>query len=134
MTRNDHLFVSSNGALYDTREVGWSQSPPLRLVYSALKRKIRTCEDLKAALRHGGFAWPGGYTCAFVTSDGELLTFDTVREHLETVLWSIRNKADDGWRVIGVTGEYESDGPAYCSHSGELLWGDESFYDQEGSE
>ena len=80
MTCPNHLFLSDcDGCLYDTRDPEWSKNPPLRANYAIHCGSIKSVADLKATLRAGGFAWPGGYPLYFVTSDGGALSFATVR-------------------------------------------------------
>ena len=117
----DHLFCSeSDGALYDTRIPGWSKLPPLRAIYRGGQREISTCAELKAALRHGEFAWPGGYQMYFITSDGAALSFDAVRSELRSILDSVQTRSNDGWRVVGVDINYE-DNDLHCDHTGKQI-------------
>ena len=97
----DHLFVSScDGALHDTRIADWHKLPPLRANYARTHGRIRSAADLKATLRAGAYAWPGGYPLYFLTSDGGALSFATVRDNLARVLDSIATGTNDGWRVV----------------------------------
>lgn len=106
MRPNFHTF---EGSLWtDSGEV-------LREVYARTFRNIETGVQLRATLRAGEFAWPGGYQMAFFTSDGALLCFDCVRENLESVTWSIRHDCADGWQVVGADIVADYDG-AYCDH------------------
>jgi len=76
--------------------------------------------QLRETLRAGPFAWPGGYPLYFVADDGEALSFDSVRANIRQVLRSIRDSANDGWRVLGVDVNYE-DHALFCTHSGERI-------------
>jgi len=106
-----HMFISAqDGALHDTRDPQWS-ARPLRAIYSRTCRRITTAAELKATLRAGAWAWPGGYPMYFVTHDGECLSFDAVRENLAQCL-----ARESGWRVFGVEINYEDD--LYCEHTG----------------
>jgi len=87
---------------------------------------INTVKDLKQALRNGPYAWPGGYPLYFITSDGAALSFKAVRENLRCVIWSIKNKVSDGWRVQAMAINYE-DNDLYCDHTGEKI---ESAYSE----
>lgn len=116
-----HLFVSSpNGALYDTRQEGWSKAPALRADYQAGHSTISTVANLKAALRNGEYAWPGGYQMYFITNDGGALSFDAVREQLRNVIDSIQERSNDGWRVVACDINYE-DQDLVCDHTGERI-------------
>jgi hypothetical protein len=92
-----------------------------------MKIKTYSTKDLKAQLRSGDHAWPGGYPLFFITSDGAALSFDAVRENLRSVLWSIRHDVNDGWRVIGCDVNWE-DASLFCDHTGERI---QSAYSEE---
>ena len=72
-----------------------------RYEYNYTYRNIKSGRQLRANLRAGQYAWPGGYTMAFWTSDGAHLCFDCVQDNLYEVTWAIRHKCNDGWRVVG---------------------------------
>jgi len=105
------------GGLYDTRDPEWS-SKPLRVNYSRNHGTIETVADLKATLRGGEFAWPGGYQMYLITSDGEALSFDTARKEFASLVDAFRT--DTTWRVIGCDINYE-DNELYCAHSGDKI-------------
>jgi hypothetical protein len=79
-----------------------------------------TTAELKRALRSGKYTWPGAYPLFFITLDGAALSFEAVRENLRSVLWSMKNQVNDGWRVVGCDANWE-DGELYCNHSGERI-------------
>ena len=79
-----------------------------------------TTRQLKAQLRSGEFAWPGGYPLYFITSDGAAISFEAVRENIKSVIWSIRHKVNDGWSVIGCDVNWEDDSMT-CSHTGKAI-------------
>ena len=85
-----------------------------------------TTTQLKQALRSGKYTWPGDYPLFFITSDGAALSFEAVRENLRSVLWSIKNKVNDGWRVVATDVNWE-DSELYCDHTGERI---ESAYSE----
>ena len=114
-----HLFITSDGDLYDVRS-NQGFAFPLRKRFSYHFRSIATTAQLKATLRAGQFTCPGGYPLYFITSDGATLSFESVRKELSQVLWSIRNEVDDGWRVVGCDVNCE-DTELICDHSGELI-------------
>src|SRR5690554_4067854 len=99
----DHLFVASDGALYDTRRQEWHKRPPLRPVFERHFSTIKTTAEFKACLRAGGFTDAGGYALAFTTVDGCVLCFDCARKEARLILDSIRTDCRDGWRVDGIT-------------------------------
>lgn len=121
MSRPKHLFVSEcDGALHDTRAANWA-AHPLRANFSRHHLKIRTAADLKACLRAGPYAWPGGYQLWFIMADGEALSFEAARENLHELISAIRsNHRHDGWRPIAIEGEHMGDFPdgVTCAHSG----------------
>ncbi len=81
---------------------------------------INTIQDLKTALRQGQWAWPGGYPCYFITSDGEALSFDAVKANYRLVFDAVRNCLNDGWRVSAVDINYE-DQNLHCADTGERI-------------
>jgi hypothetical protein len=125
MKRPDHFFVGSmDGCLYDTRQPDWNQKP-LRWCYERPFPRIDTIAQLKATLRHGEYAWPGGYQMYFIAADGAPLSFDTVRKEWRNVLSSMWGHAggmsvDDSWRVVGCDINYE-DNELYCAHTNERI-------------
>jgi hypothetical protein len=121
-TLPDHLFVSDcDGCLYRPPNF----KTPLRTNYAQHHRQIETVADLKACLRAGDYAWPGGYALFYLTIDGDTLSPASVRREFRNVADSIRNKSADGWRVIavGTTAELEddNDNPPICSHTGKPI-------------
>ncbi len=125
-----HFFISeTDGALHDTRDANWA-SNPLRKNYRRSHREIKTVSDLKATLRAGDTAWPGGYPMFFITNDGAALSFESVRKEFRNVIDSIKNQRSDGWRVCAVEINYE-DANLYCDHSGKRI---ESAYAEDEAE
>lgn len=116
----DHLFTSTDGSLYDTRRANWNKEKPLRAIYCRTYSAIENTKQLRATLRNGGFAWPGGYPMFFICDDGGALAFETVRANLRSVLWSIRNNCADGWKVCGVSINYE-DNELTDAHTGKPI-------------
>jgi hypothetical protein len=112
----DHLFVaSSDGALYDTRAPNWSRAPALRGNYRSTHSEIRSVADMKATLRNGQYAWPGGYQMYFICSDGAALCFDCARKESRNIFEAIANKDGSGWRVVATDINYE-DSELRCEH------------------
>jgi hypothetical protein len=103
-----HLFVSHiDGSLYDTRNPKWSESP-IRTNYRYTHGQCHSLSDVKASLRAGPFAWPGGYPLFLVTADSAVLCFDCARKEFRRIVWDWFNNASTGWRVIGCGVNYES--------------------------
>ncbi len=65
--------------------------------------------DVKAALRSGKYAWPGGYPLYFLTTEGEALSFEAVRKHWADVVRSVCGfqGGDSSWCVIEVATNWE---------------------------
>lgn len=122
--RHESAPVSPSGdcALYDTRDANWSTSPPLRANFNCHHREIKSAADLKATLRAGGYAWPGGYPLYFVTSDGAALSFESVRANLRDCLGAIDfpDRFEAEWRVVACDINWE-DSELRCDHSGERI-------------
>lgn len=114
-----HLFVGIDGNLYDTRKENWHNEKPLRPVYNKVHCHINTVAELKATLRHGMYAWTGGYPLHFITSDGASLSFKTVRDNLRDVIDAIKSGLNTGWKVVALDINYE-DG-LIDDHTGEPL-------------
>jgi len=115
-----HMFCSStDGALFDVREDGWS-AKPLRAFYARTCSSIDTVTQLKATLRAGAYAWPGRYPLYFICDDGAALSFDSVKENLPQIISAIRHGLRDGWRVVACEINWE-DNDLTCEHSGKLI-------------
>lgn len=113
------MVSSSDGNLYNVELPGWTEKP-VRRNYSRGHSKIESAADLKATLRNGAFAWPGGYPLFFITSDGGALAFETVRAELRHVLDAIKSKSDNGWRVVACDVNWE-DTDLTDDHTGKLI-------------
>ena len=111
----DHLFVSScDGALHDTRMLDWSKHP-IRPDYARTHSRIENSLQLRATIRAGAYAWPGGYPMYFIANDGASMCFDCVQSQYFQCAYSIRHRIDDGWRIIACDINYE-DEDCYCEH------------------
>lgn len=88
---------------------------------------INSLSDFRRAYRNGPYAWPGGYPCYFVTSDGAALSFEAVRENLRAVIDATANRLNDGWQVTGMGINWE-DKNLTCDHTGKPI---ESAYGEE---
>jgi len=63
---------------------------------------INNSKELKEAVRHGPYAWPGGYPFYFITRDGGTLSYNTVKQEFKSILDSVRRNDNDGWLVIAM--------------------------------
>jgi hypothetical protein len=81
---------------------------------------IKTTSDLKNAIRSGAYTFPGCYPLFFITSDGAALSFEAARANLRSIFDSMRNRINDGWRVVGYDVNWE-DPALYCDHTGKRI-------------
>ena len=81
---------------------------------------INKSKTLKEHIRHGKYAWPGGYPVYFITDDGAALSYDAVKENYREVLSAVKNHDNNGWKVIAADVNWE-DGFLYCSHTGDKI-------------
>lgn len=70
-------------------------------------------EALQQFVRSGGFAWPGGYPCALLMADGEVIDAKAARENYRL----IRRKTGPDWTPVDVFIHWEGE-PLFCAHSG----------------
>lgn len=120
---NATTYIADDGCLYRQGEPA-----PVRRNYRYPHATIGSVADLKATLRAGGHAWPGGYPLHFVTADGAALSFDTVRREFRLVVDAVRRRDNaGGWRVIGCDVNWEDDSLT-DAHTGERI---ESAYGEE---
>ena len=93
--------------------------------------KIERCDQFNLALSQGPYAWPGGYPCFFLLSDGEALSFEAARENAGLIRDAIITKYNSGWRVVAYDVSWE--GPELrCAHTNELIpsaYGDDANED-----
>jgi hypothetical protein len=115
-TLPDTLFIGcDDGALY---RVG-DYSQPVRPNYSGHRRAIETVADLKATLRAGPYAWPGGYAIYFVTADGAVLSFAAALAEFRIIAGAIRDgDTRGGWRIVGTGCTADDDDTPVCDHTG----------------
>ena len=81
---------------------------------------INNTKDLRDVIRDGKYAFPGGYPKFFTTSDGGVLSFDSVLTEYRNIIHAMRNDDDDGWRVVAADINWEDTG-LYCDHTNELI-------------
>ena len=74
--------------------------------------------DLLSFIRSGGHAWPGGYQCALLMADGEVIDAQAARENYRQIRRNMGNDfyASD-WRPVTVFVHWEGE-PLQCAHSG----------------
>ena len=77
--------------------------------------------DIKSFVRSGGWAWPGGYPCALLMADGEVIDAQATRENFRQILRAMRDPhyARD-WTPVDVFIHWEGE-PLVCAHSNRLI-------------
>lgn len=121
-------FFTTDGALYDTRRQDWHNREPLRRDYARHFLRIKTTAQFKASLRAGGHTFPGGYSLAFITTDGTSICFECARKEARLILDSIRHQYHDGWQIDGLY-TVDADGGTWCDHCSAAISG--PFDDEE---
>ena len=89
--------------------------------------QIATIADFRRAMRHGKYTDLGGYPVYFITSDCAALSFDAAKQKRRAILESIRDRLNDGWRIVALDINYE-DSDLFCDHTGKRI---ESAYGEE---
>jgi hypothetical protein len=90
--------------------------------------RIYTVSDFRKAMRHGPYAWPGGYPCYFITADGAALSFKTAKAERRQIVEAIsHNQRHSGWQIVGMDINWE-DHDLTCAHTDEKI---EAAYDAE---
>jgi hypothetical protein len=105
----EKLFESDDGTLYRN-----SPLRPIRENYSRHYQVIENTHQMRASLRAGPYG-PGGYNLCFVTSDGAALCYTCARSEYRQISQSIRNRSNDGWRVVALDINYE-DNDCMCAN------------------
>ena len=116
-----HLSVGCDGELLRARRLPCFDLVVVRQNYQWHHREIKTVADLKACLRAGKYAWPGGYACYFITSDGAVLSFEAVRREFAVVAYAVKAHHNSGWQVVGMGCTAEDDEAPVCDHTGKEI-------------
>jgi hypothetical protein len=82
--------------------------------------QINSVSDFRHAIFQGPYAWPGGYPCYFITSDGESLSFEAAKAEKRNIIDSIAHDCNNGWRVVGMDINWE-DPELTCAHTGKPI-------------
>lgn len=82
--------------------------------------QINSISDFRNAMRHGPYAWPGGYPCYFITSDGAALSFKAAKQEKRNILESLASRSNDGWRIVAMDVNWE-DSSLICDHTNEPI-------------
>jgi hypothetical protein len=86
-----------------------------------------TSETIKHFIRSGGYAWPGGYPCAMLMADGEVIDATSARENFRQILDSFKRGTSRDWTPVDVFIHWEGE-PLVCAHSGRMI---ESAYGED---
>jgi len=78
-------------------------------------------DSLLSFVRSGGWAWPGGYPCALLMRDGEVIDAQAARENYRQIRRAMRDPhyARD-WTPVDVFIHWEGE-PLYCAHSNRII-------------
>lgn len=71
--------------------------------------------ELQAFIRSNGYAWPGGYQCALLMSDCEVIDVQSARENYRAI-----RRGHDTWQAEAVFIHWEGE-PIRCAHSGRMI-------------
>lgn len=76
---------------------------------------------LKNFIRSGGYAWPGGYPCALLMADGEVIDAQAARENFRQIVGALKTPhSSRDWTPIDVFIHWEGE-PLVCAHSGRMI-------------
>lgn len=77
--------------------------------------------DLQDLIRSGGYAWPGGYPCALLMADGEVIDSSAARENYRLIRRAMKDSHySRDWTPVGVFVHWEGE-PLTCAHSGRSI-------------
>jgi len=94
--------------------------------------QINSISDFRRAVRHGPYAWPGGYPVYWIMSDGGACAFDVAKSERRNMLEALADYRSNrhehsGWRPVALEINWE-DGDLFCDHTGAKI---ESAYGEE---
>lgn len=78
--------------------------------------QINSISDFRRAVRNGPYAWPGGYPCYWIMSDGAACAFDVAKSERRNMLQALAWRDDSGWRPIALDINWE-DSDLICAHT-----------------
>jgi hypothetical protein len=81
---------------------------------------IDTISDFRKAVRHGAYAWPGGYPTFFICADAGALCHACAKKERRSIIHSIKDDYGDGWRVVAMDVNWE-DPELFCAHCNERI-------------
>jgi hypothetical protein len=112
----NHLFLSESGDLFDTRRENWSDRP-LRAGFAGHRAVIKNGMDLRATLRAGGAAWPGGYTVVLFTADGEMASIAGLLRDKSALRIALRDIKERCRGRIVASGPYQEGPREMCCYT-----------------
>ena len=124
MSLPEHLFAADDGALYDTRELGWPANP-LRREFRRHFLEINNTAQLKATLRAGQTSDLGGYPLFFMAADSSVYSFEGVRANLSQHIAAWNDPArtsrhfDGAMLIVACCINYEDE--LWCDWTGERI-------------
>lgn len=77
-------------------------------------------QTLKAAVRNGPYAWPGGYPLIYIMYDGEVLCHKCIKDNYKLVAKATHDKDKSGWGFQCADINWE-DNNCYCAHCGNKI-------------
>lgn len=113
----DKLFLSCDGALYDARNLART----IRPLYARHVRDITNTVEMRASIRAGKYAFPGGYECFFIADDGACICHDCARKEYRLISASINSKSRDGWRIVALDCACNVDDFLMCAHCSRVI-------------
>lgn len=82
---------------------------------------INSISDFRRAVRNGPYAWPGGYPCYWVMSDGAACAFDVAKSERRNMLEALANPRDrSDWRPVALDINWE-DSDLTCAHTNKRI-------------
>src|SRR4051812_42884782 len=91
-----NVFTSDTGALLRK-----DNCAVVRPVYQATFTRITNSHQMRATIRNGGYAWPGGYPLYFLMSDSACMCFKCAEKEYKQVAKARRYWSnDDAWGIV----------------------------------
>lgn len=103
-----------------------SDCTTVRPFYEYTYSRITNSLQLRATIRNGQYAWPGGYPLYLICADSEALCFDCAKTEYKSLARGMRDH-DKQWTVLGCEINYE-DNDLFCAHCNQQI---ESAYGEE---
>ena len=82
---------------------------------------INSINDFRRAMRHGPYAWPGGYPVFFMMGDGEAISFAAARENRREIITAIAYQDKRGENYPLALAINWEDANLICAHSGKRI-------------